>query len=101
MTFIAKAFLILLISSAALAQNISTEDQNEWYGACVPSCKKGPGMEKERAFISEAYCRCYCSRTAVNITTKQLNAINKNGASDPSVIGLINSAITICLEAVK
>lgn len=101
MKFIASAIFMLLISSAAFSQNISIKDQKELYDGCVPSCKNGAGLDKDRPFISEAYCSCYCSRIATKMTPKQLTAVNKNGVSDPSVTGLINSVAKVCVEAVK
>ncbi len=101
MKIIASTIFMLLISSTAYAQNISIKDQKELYDGCVPSCKNGPVLDKDRPFISEAYCTCYCSRIASKMTPKQLAIVNKNGVSDPVVTGLINSVAKVCVEAVK
>ena len=101
MKFIASAIFMLFISSAAMSQTISIKDQKELYDGCVPSCKNGAGLDKDRPFITDAYCSCYCSKIAVKLTPKQLAAVNKNGPSDPSVNGLINNVAKGCIEAVK
>jgi hypothetical protein len=95
-------FFMLFISSAAFAQTISIKDQNDLYEGCVPSCKNGgAGLDKDRPFITTAYCSCYCSKLATTITQKQFVAVNKNGANEPSVKGLINSVAKSCSDAVK
>ncbi len=101
MKFIASAIFMLLVSSAAFAQTISIKDQKELYDGCVPSCKEGAGLDKDRPFITDAYCSCYCSKIAVKLTPKQLAAVTKNGPSDPAVNGLITSVAKTCIQAIK
>lgn len=77
-----------LLRAAANAGELSPAQQGRAYEQCMSPCVKementalGQSI-RDKPFVYQAYCSCYCARTALRLTTEQLaqmgsDAVNK------------------------
>ena len=81
-------FLLGLPLAVANAGELTPAQQGRAYEQCMSPCVKementafGQAI-RDKPFVYEAYCSCYCARTALRLTTEQLaqmgsDAVNK------------------------
>lgn len=81
-------FLLGLPLAVANAGELTPAQQGRAYEQCMSPCVKementafGQAI-RDKPFVYQAYCSCYCTRTALRLTTEQLaqmgsDAVNK------------------------
>lgn len=79
--------LIVLVQSTIHAADLAPEQQNRAYDQCLVPCTRdmktstfGQAL-RDKPFVYQAYCSCYCARIALRLTTEQLAVMGKDAAN--------------------
>mgnify|MGYP000308285340 CR=1 FL=1 len=79
--------LIALMHSKIHAADLTPEQQNKAYDQCLVPCTRDMATStfgqalRDKPFVYQAYCSCYCARIALRLTTEQLAVMGKDAVN--------------------
>lgn len=85
--------------------DLNAQSMSEFYGSCIPSCatgqKKGTPQQQNLDFFIDAYCACYCSRLATQVTAKDLADAEKLQKASNRMASLGARSSEVCFRALS
>jgi hypothetical protein len=76
-----------LLAGSAIGADLSADQQGRIYGQCRVPCVNSMEASmfgealKDKRFVFEAYCSCYCARISLRLSSAQLAQMGKDAVN--------------------
>lgn len=84
---LASVLLSVFAAGASIAGDLTPAQQNKAYDQCMVPCARDIKSSefgqsfKDKPFVGQAYCSCYCARIALRLTNDQLAQMAKDAVN--------------------